>query len=468
MNPLHHAFPNSQSRVAGNPSDYLGPVVAKPDAGGVIRRHPHKPAVKIVVGGAGFARRLNAGYFGPGAGALGARHHVGQKIQHIIGRFLRHGLHRIRRIVQQYVALGVIDLGIDPRLVVIPIISKSRIGRGDVHHRNAVRQAAQSQRAQSHVGNLTGISLFIGNRPPGFQGKPHILRCKFKGLFRRHGHHQIYRNGVGGNLNGLFHRHAPLPYAAVGGVFGPPSGVDGKIFGHVVQHRGWGDITIFQRRSIDAHRLDGRTRRPGSAGGPVEHQVARFSAPAAVHCFDLACVLIDNNHGALRHFSIVPQHAGKILCVQKHLVHLSLNLRVQRADNAQAAGIDHLPSHLSAVALFLHQVFHHTVKDFVSKIRPDLLFVVPLVVLAQLKLFRFGRPGFAFCDKAILRHLVQHDVPPIPVEFRKTDGVVFIGIFGNSRDGGALHQRQLIQLFAKIDFSRRAHAVGALAQVNGV
>ncbi len=468
VNPLHHALPDGQGRVGFHSFHHLGFVVAKPNASGVIRRHADKPAVKIVVGGSGFARRLNTGYFGSSAGALGARHHVGQEIQHIVGRLLGHGLHCIRRVVQQHVALGVVDLGIDPGLVVISVISKGRVGRRDIHHRNAVGQAAQGQRAQSHVGNLAGIALFIGDRPAGFQRQSHILRGKLKGFLWRHSFHQVHRNGVGGNLNSLAHRHPPLPHAAVGGVFWPASGIDGKIFGHVVHHRSRGDKAIFQGRGVNAHRLYGRTWRPGGAGGSIEHQIARLGAPPAVQRLHFAGALVDNHHGALGHLSVLPQYAGEVVRIQEHCVHLGLDLRIQGADDAQAAGVDHLPGHFLAVALLAHQVFHHAVEHFVDEIRPNLLFVVLPAVLPQLKLLGFGLPGLAFADKAILLHLVQHQVPPVPIEFRETDGVVFIGVFSDARDGGAFHQRQLVQLFAKIDFGRRPHAVGALPQVDGV
>ena len=157
MDGLHDHFPQSCggiSVVAGQ-VDLLRLVVAAPDGGGVIARVAAEPAVPVAGCGTGLARDVLSREDGRTAGAVVGR--VIQAVVHILHGLLPQNLAVVLGIVQNDLAIGVVDLCIGSGLPVDAVVGEGGIGRAHLPHGRTHCQRAQSQRGYAHVGQTLAV-----------------------------------------------------------------------------------------------------------------------------------------------------------------------------------------------------------------------------------------------------------------------------------------------------------------------
>ena len=459
----HNPGPKLQRRVGGELLQALGLVKAKPHHAHIIGGDTGKPTVVVGAGGTGLAAHLDAvdGGLSAGTGLDDAR----EQLDHMVTGLGGHGHSGNGIVVQQQLAVGIIDLGVQDRGGVLAIVDKGAVGRRHLQNGNTVGQRAHGQ----------GRDLPVAEHPVVLfqmlhQGETQVLGGPVKGAVHAQALDQIHSYGIVGLCDTVEDGGA----AAVGTAFviGPAGAVaaDGVILGSVVHNSDRGHQTVFQSRGINRNGLDGRTGASLGGGGTVEHQVAFLLASAAVKGLHMAGIGIHQHHGGLGIGTILAQPAGEVLFIQENGVHLGLDHGIQGGDDLQTARQQKLFGHGLAVAQLGLQVILYRPVDGIHEIA--LIFFLGGFILAGraigFYIFRQSLLPLAFADIAVFLHLAQDDGPALGVGFGEALQVVAVGVFDDAGDGGAFGQRQFAQFLVEIGLCRLLHAVGTLAEVDGV
>ena len=464
----HHLAPEIEGRVGGELLQALRGVVAEPHRADIIRRDAAEPAVVVGARRAGLAADVKAADRGALAGAV--LDDAGQQLQHVLARALLHGGRRHRLVVQQQVAVGIINSRIEDRRRVLAVVDKGAVGGRHLHHRDALGQRTERQRADVDVAVRLGLAVLerLGHRIDQV-GQAEVLGRPVVGALHADLADQIDRHGIERLGDAAEDRRLAAPLAVF--VVGPALGAGGEVLRPVLNHRDRRDQPVFDGRAVNRDRLDGGAGAAIGLGGAVEDQVALLLAASAPEGQHMAGVGVHQHHGGLRIGAVVAQTAGEVVKVGKNRLHLVLDAGVDGGDDLQAAGIEQLLGRVGAVSLLGLQVGEHGIDDRVDKIA--LVFVLAVGGAAAVVAHRRDRLGHGLVilflgDVVVAEHLLEHQLPALLVLLREAEQVVAVGVLDDSGQRGALGQRKLVKILVEVGLGRLAHAVGALPEVDGV
>ena len=464
----HHPGPQLQRGVGRELLQALGLVKAEPHYAHVIGRDAREPAVVVGAGGTGLAAHVHAADGGLAAGAVGDD--ACEQLDHVIPGLGGHGHGGHRLVVDEKLAVRVIDLGVQNGRGVLAVVDKGAVGGGHLQHGDALGERTHGKGADILV--AVGLDAAVAEGlAHGFHqaGQPQVFGGPVKGAFHAQLLQQVHRHSVVGFCDTVQDGGA----AAVGAAFviGPAGAVaaDGKVLGHVVHHGNGGHQAVFQSRGVDGDGLDGRTGAAVGLGGPVEDQITLFFAAAAVQGLYLTGIGIHKHHGGLGIGTVIAQAAGEVVLILEDRVHFGLDHGVQGGHDLQTAAVQQLLGHACAVAQLGLQVGFNRRDDGILEIGLIAAAVILFAgVLIGLHILRHGLVVLGLADVAVLLHGIEHRGPPLGVFFGEALQIVAVGIFDDSGDGGAFCQGQVLQVLVEIRLGRLMHTVGALAEVDGV
>ena len=435
-----------------------GGIVAGPHASHRIGGAAHKPGVPVVIGGAGLAVDLPAGNGSPPAGAVLAVDRLFQELVHNSGVLAGKDLLRyVVGVVQDAVAVVVVDIIIGIGFVVLAAVAENLIGGGDFPDGHAAVEAADG-----HGRQLRAVSLGV-----------QVLEVEF---FRQEvidigGAYQIgqlYSRRVLGLADGLGYRHGAFRFPA--GVVG--AGLAGakvvfKIF--VLEEGGIVDHAHVHGGAVYADGLNGGTGLALGVGGIAEPQVAGFLFPGA-HSGQYPAAVVHHHKAGLDVFI-----GAVVVLVGVFLFGNFLDLRIHSAVDFQAAVIEHILGPVFIDVIGLLQVGDDVVIQGLDIPVPHrgavfLLAFGFLAVAHKLHVFGFfhGLVVFVLSDFPLVIHFPQHYLLALLVVFGVNQGVIPGGVLGNAGNGGTFGNIALADVLAEIELGCCLHAVAAAAKADDI
>ena len=165
--------------------------------------------------------------------------------------------------------------------------------------------------------------------------------------------------------------------------------------------------------------------------------------------------------------------------VGKYLLQHLLHFGVHGCHNAEAAGIEHLLTHIVVHLIAFHQQFDGVLDHGVhipGVYAGGRTGRFPRIVIGILRLLRVingqfgivGRIEFGFCDFSLLQHILQNAVSSDDVVFRMELGVPLGRILGDGGNRRTLQQVQFLHRLAEVGIGGRLDSETALREINGV
>ena len=215
MQGFHDLVPHSDGRVGPGigQDDLLRLVVAAPDNGGIVGRVAGKPAGLVVVGGTCLAGDGHVAHIGRRAGAVGDN--VSEHIIHIEAGLFADGGVALLGVVEDYIAVGVDNLGVGPGLTENAVVGEGGIGLGHFPHRQAVGQLTQAKGRVGDVGIVLSADLHIVDQG----GNAQLLGQKIIAVLQAQQVQGLDRHGVDRAGNGA--QNGAVARVAAGVVFRP-------------------------------------------------------------------------------------------------------------------------------------------------------------------------------------------------------------------------------------------------------
>ena len=516
---LHDHFPQPGGRVAvvAGQIDLLRLVVAAPYGGGVVARKAAEPPVPVAGGCAGLSGDGLSREDGRSAGAGVGR--VVQAVVHIFHSLLAEDLPGILGVVQDQLALAVVDLGVKPGLPVDTVVGKGPIGRGHFPYGGAHGQRSQGQGGHRHIGKALAVGQGIAVR----QGVlAEVVLGEAVAVAGADGIQGVGGNGVDGGHNAAENRPAVVVFPAVVSWEGHVIDILQR---HILDHRSRAEAPLFKGGGVDGDGLLGRAGLELGLGGLVVGEEIRLLSHAAGQGYHIAGAVVDDHNAGLELLGAAG--GGDLLQIRVDGIHLILHIHIQGGINMVAALLDPLqvvvpglfsgglpihtvlggqvPGHiqngrihkpavhcLRGVQIHGHQAAalravvvgtlllegrHSAAVAAVVAVRPAVLGVDPIL---KDHLLGHCRVVFLLGQIPLVQHLGQDIQLPVPVPTGTVPdlslifkGIVRVGIeqrgvVGNADEAGALRRGQVLELLAEVGGGSALDAVAALAQIDPV
>ena len=502
MDGAHDLAEHSGAGVAAG-HDALVVLIARPHSAAVIGRIAHEVTVLVAVGRTGLTGDVHTAELCLVAGTV-----QGGLLQQMVDdsrRGVLHGHGGLGLVLQHHVAVGVLHADEGTGLGVHALVDEGGVGRGHLLGGDALFKAAQS-----HVAHLLGVGV-------GQVLEAQLVHQEVVGIADAVGQVRPHGTGVQGLGDGGVQRRQAL--IAPVGVAGPDLAVEQH--GIVIDDRRAVDGAVIQCRGVGGHRLDGRTALPG-VHSPVPAAVHHLFTGTADHSHHIAVGGIHDGQGDLQlilHLLTggvgIAAGIGDILQIIAHILRDLLILGILGGVDLVAPAVDHVDSLVVggdllalAVDLFgdaqlLHQRLGHIGDHGIGEpgvaaldgggavIRRGGGIVAGIggilrvrlgdgTVAAHIlagdgkavgKLDILGHGGVILflVDLALREHLAEDGQLALPVVLAgpgADEGIVHGGVVGDAHHAGALGQRQLGHILAKIHPRRRHHAGATLAEVD--
>ena len=268
---------------------------------------------------------------------------------------------------------------------------------------------------------------------------------------------------------------------------------------HIVDYARAANAAQLDGRGVHGDGLDGRAHGHVHIAGAVQGLAPGGRRAAAHNGLDLARAVIQHHGGGLGLHDLIIgavgiaravnavlgiAQGGVIIVVVQHVLHRFLDLGIQAEVYVIAAGAQLVFHQVAVIAgvvqlVDLEQRLHHIADGVLHVVHV----VVQLAFARALQhvrgIGRQRRDVLLVGDELVFVHHAQGVIGAVVGDGRVigglalpgveiAPGIIVVGIGAHAGQHGALAQRQIAQLFAKVALGRRVHAVVVFAQVDGV
>ena len=451
--------------------------MAVPDAAHNRRRAAHVPDVVVVFRRTGLADLVEVA-----AVDLSCRRQAVRALDRQVQKLI-HDRRRVERdrllglallVVVNDVALVVFDAVDRVRLVILAAVAEDQVGRGHLAHADAVFQAADRNAAQ-----VVGVGL-------GQRRDVQVLRQELVAEHRRHLVDELHHRCV----QRFRDREVHVDRAAVAAAEVARAGravIEVTRQRLILEHGAVSDVLVFDRRRIDADRLDRRTRGVDRRGNIVPAAVLRLLDIVAVR---VHLVGVDGQnapvvlHQACAGPDVVVVRV-LLPVVFEQLLKALLQRHILCGVDLQAAVVEHVDGVVLIDVRVLDQQVDRVLENLLVVPVPDVVLYGSVRILAVLFAVRLidvevdaaelQVVGFlhrlvvlGLRDHALVVHFLDDRIAARLVLFRIVENAERRGVLRRRRDRRAFRDAAVPDILAEVALRRRLHAVIAVAEVDDV
>ena len=294
VDPLHYLLPQFSVETPVACRNLRLNVVSGPDSGSVVRGEAREHQVRVIVCGTGFSGNSHAVDLAGGSGTSfhNVFHRAGQQICGALTEDL--GTLTVG-VVEDHIAVTVCHFGVQDRLVVGSSVGDCRVGAGQFQIADTVGQTAEGD------GLMTALGWQKLRKSEFCQIIVSCLRCDLRQDFDRR------------NIVGMYDCFAYGYVSVVSAVcVADRSAVLIGVW-LVLDHRGKGDRSGIQRRTVSGKWFERRSRLTVTVRRAVQRQAGSLLSETSDECLYITGGLVDDGHACLRlHGKISPFGSDRV------------------------------------------------------------------------------------------------------------------------------------------------------------